>query len=58
MIDETEEQRNLSEKEVKAGTPSVMILEMSWSSPTSEPYSEVSKEEEKRVRIGKPMLST
>ncbi len=57
-IGKTEEGRNLSEKEVKAGRPNIMILEMSQSSATSEPYSEVSEEKEKGARIGKPTLGT
>jgi hypothetical protein len=62
-MSETEEGRSLAgrnpgEKEEKAEVHGLMTLEMNQSSSTSEPYSEVSEEEEKRARIGRPTFGS
>jgi hypothetical protein len=60
-IGEANQERNLNkrrfrEKEAGAEMPSTIIPKTSRSLLTSEPYSEVSKEEEKREHTGRPTL--
>jgi hypothetical protein len=55
-IAETEERRSLGETEAEAEVHKVMDCGMSRSSPTSELYSVVSAEKERRVQIGRPTL--
>jgi hypothetical protein len=52
------EGRNLSETEAEAEAHEVMNHGMSRSSLTSELYSEVLAEGERRVQIGRPTLGT
>jgi hypothetical protein len=55
-ITETEEGRSLGETEAEAEVRRVMDCGMSRSTSTSELYSMVSAEEERRVQIGGPTL--